>query len=365
MSGSANPKRMRMLLSRTLRRYVYCAFVVLFLITPVFYVLTKQFYAEDLIDIIESVNRGQGIPPLDLERDIIAGVTLQFLLVSLAVTVAMFITVRFITRKLWLPFDDTLKKTEQFNLAQDELPQFMETDISEFNRLNNSLKQLMERSREAFRIQKEFTENASHELQTPLAIIRGKLDLLMQENMNEQQMKLVSDLYQLTMRMSHLSRNLLMLAKIDNAQYKTMEEVNVKDLLDESLPMYDVLLNGTTIQLRDERKRRKKIRANQPLLESLLKNLIVNAIRHSSAGGIIEIVLKDDRLVVTNTASDTEGALDASMLFRRFRSGDVEKKGNGLGLAIVKSVCDFHGWEVGYDFNNGKHCFSVLFRKPV
>lgn len=352
-----------MLLSRTLRRYLYCAIIVLFMITPLFYLLTKQFYAEDLIDIIESVNRGQGIPPLDLERDIIAGVTLQFLLISLAVTIAMFITIRFITRKLWLPFDDTLKKTERFNLAQGELPQFMETDIIEFNRLNHSLTQLMERDRETFRIQKEFTENASHELQTPLAIIRSKLDLLMQEKMNEQQMKLVSDLYQLTMRMSHLSRNLLMLAKIDNAQYKTMESVDVKSLLDESLPMYDVLLNGTTIQLDDKRKRRKTVRANQPLLESLLKNLIVNAIRHSSAGGKIEILLQDDGLMVSNAATDTEGALDASMLFRRFRSGDVEKKGNGLGLAIVKAICDFHGWTVGYTFADGKHCFSVHFRK--
>ncbi len=354
-----------MLLSRTLRRYLYCAIIVLFMITPLFYLLTKQFYAEDLIDIIESVNRGQGIPPLDLERDIIAGVTLQFLLISLAVTIAMFITIRFITRKLWLPFDDTLKKTERFNLAQGELPQFMETDIIEFNRLNHSLTQLMERDRETFRIQKEFTENASHELQTPLAIIRSKLDLLMQEKMNEQQMKLVSDLYQLTMRMSHLSRNLLMLAKIDNAQYKTMESVDVKSLLDESLPMYDVLLNGTTIQLDDKRKRRKTVRANQPLLESLLKNLIVNAIRHSSAGGKIEILLQDDGLMVSNVAADTDGALDASMLFRRFRSGDVEKKGNGLGLAIVKAICDFHGWTVGYTFADGKHCFFVHFRKAA
>ncbi len=354
-----------MLLSRTLRRYLYCAIIVLLMITPLFYLLTKQFYAEDLIDIIESVNRGQGIPPLDLERDIIAGVTLQFLLISLAVTIAMFITIRFITRKLWLPFDDTLKKTERFNLAQGELPQFMETDIIEFNRLNHSLTQLMERDRETFRIQKEFTENASHELQTPLAIIRSKLDLLMQEKMNEQQMKLVSDLYQLTMRMSHLSRNLLMLAKIDNAQYKTMESVDVKSLLDESLPMYDVLLNDTTIQLDDKRKHQKTVRANQPLLESLLKNLIVNAIRHSSVGGKIEILLQDDGLMVSNSAIETEGALDASMLFRRFRSGDVEKKGNGLGLAIVKAICDFHGWTVGYTFADGKHCFSVHFRKTA
>ena len=167
------------LLSKTLLQFALCTAAIFALTAPLFYLLTKHFYAEDMIDIIEAVEHGQGIPPLDLEQDIMAGMMLQFLLIFFAVSLSLVITMRFITRRLWLPFNDTLSKAERFNLAQDTLPRFVPTDIREFIRLNRSLERLMRKDRETYRIQKEFTENASHELQTPLAIIRGKLDLLM------------------------------------------------------------------------------------------------------------------------------------------------------------------------------------------
>lgn len=166
-----------------------------------------------MIDIIEAVQLGTSIPHIDLERDIMVGMMLQFLLIFLVLSLALFIMMRFITHRLWLPFDDTLQKTEQFNLAQSAVPQFQKTEIKEFARLNNSLAKLMQKDKEIYRIQKEFTENASHELQTPISIIRSKLDLLMQEELDERSMSLVSDLYDLNTRMEHLNRNLLLLAK--------------------------------------------------------------------------------------------------------------------------------------------------------
>ena len=155
-----------------------------------FFLLTKYFYAEDMIDIIEAVQLGTSIPHIDLERDIVVGMMLQFLLIFLVLSLALFIMMRFITHRLWLPFDDTLQKTEQFNLAQSAVPQFQKTEIKEFARLNNSLAKLMQKDKEIYRIQKEFTENASHELQTPISIIRSKLDLLMQEELDERSMNL-------------------------------------------------------------------------------------------------------------------------------------------------------------------------------
>lgn len=260
---------------------------------------------------------------------------------------------------MWLPFDDTLAKTERFNLAQSEVPHFHDTEIKEFLRLNHSLTQLMQKDKETYLIQKEFTENASHELQTPLAIIRSKLDLLMQEDMNERQMQLVADLYQLTTRMGHLNRNLLLLAKIENAQYVETEDVDIAALLSTSLPMYNALQGGINLMVDDHRSTpHTLLRANPILLECLLKNLIVNAIRHSSPEGEVNILLQDGSLTVSNS-SDGSGALCADTLFRRFRSGDVRQKGNGLGLAIVKAICDFHGWTVRYAFENGRHCFTV------
>ena len=210
---------MKSLLHKTLSQFLVCTVAIFILTTPLFFLLTKYFYAEDMIDIIEAVQLGTSIPHIDLERDIMVGMMLQFLLIFLVLSLALFIMMRFITHRLWLPFDDTLQKTEQFNLAQSVVPQFQKTEIKEFARLNNSLAKLMQQDKEIYRIQKEFTENASHELQTPISIIRSKLDLLMQEELDERSMNLVSDLYDLNTRMEHLNRNLLLLAKIENSQY--------------------------------------------------------------------------------------------------------------------------------------------------
>lgn len=351
----------RSLLSKTLLQFALCTAAIFALTAPLFYLLTKHFYAEDMIDIIMAVKRGEGIPPLDLERDIMVGMILQFLLIFLVVSLSLFITMRFITHRLWLPFDDTLRKAEQFNLAQDTLPQFMPTNIREFIRLNRSLERLMQKDKETYRIQKEFTENASHELQTPLAVVRSKLDLLMQEDLTERQMRLVSDLYRLTMRMGHLNRSLLLLAKIENAQYAATQEVDIIALLSDSQPLYDALQGRTTLRVDDRRtNRRKMLRANSVLLECLLKNLIVNAIRHSAAGSEVRIIVEDESFTVCNVSADGE-PLDRETLFRRFRSGDVRQKGNGLGLAIVKAICDFHHWIVKYKFEAGSHHFIVNF----
>lgn len=349
------------LLSKTLRLFACCTAVCFVFTVPLFYLLTKYFYAEDIIDIIEAVEQGQGIPPLDLEQDIIAGMMLQFLLIFLVITMALFLTVRFATKKLWQPFDDTLRKAERFNLAQSEIPIFTETDIQEFARLNHSLGQLMKKDKDTYRIQKEFTENASHELQTPLAIIRSKLDLLMLENLTESQMQLVSDLYELTMRMGYLNRNLLLLAKIENAQYTVLEEVDMAALLADSLPLYETLQNGRTLRMYDRRiSRDSKLRANPVLLECLLKNLIVNALRHSKDKGEAQIWVENNCLTVSNESTDGK-PLDADTLFCRFRPGNAGPKGNGLGLAIVKAICDFHHWIVEYKFEAGSHHFIVNF----
>lgn len=354
--------RKRSLLSKTMTRFAACTALIFALTAPLFYLLTRQYYAEDMIYIIEAVGRGEAIPPIDLEADIVEGMMLQFLLIFAVVSLSLLITTRLVTRRLWLPFNDTLQKAERFNVALENLPELMPTDIREFDSLNNSLDSMMRRGRETFRIQKEFTENASHELQTPLAVMRSKLDLLMQENLTERQMPLVADLYLLTTRMSHLSRNLLLLARIDNAQYNATEAVDVAALVSESLPLYGVLGSDTALRMDDRRTdRHKPLRANAVLFECLLKNLVVNAIRHSAPGGEVCITLDDSRLVVSNTSGSTQ-PLDTATLFRRFSKGNTEEKnGNGLGLAIVKAVCDLHGWTVSYRFAALRHHFIINF----
>lgn len=351
---------MKSLLNRTLVQFIISTVIVLLLATPVFYLLTKHFYAEDMIDLMEAMERGDKIPHLDLEKDILQGMMIQFFLVFSVLICSMLITLRVITRKLWHPFDDTLKKMEQYNLEQTE-PSFLDTHIKEFRRLNNSVGLLIKRNRESYLSQKEFTENASHELQTPLAIAQSKLDLLLQEDLNENQSAIVGDLYNAVNRMSRLNKNLLLLARIENAQYCDRMQINICQFIDKQLPLFENLRGYESSISFEHNAEDIMIKANEVLLESMLNNLVINAIRHSSDNRKLSITADCHSLIVKNTANS--GPLDEKLLFRRFQFTDNQKRGNGLGLAIVKAICDFHGWSIHYEFKKGCHCFTVEFNQ--
>lgn len=220
-----------------LTQFAACIAVLLLLATPLFYFLTKHYYAEDMIDLIEAVGQGQPIPALDLEEDIMHGIMIQFGVITVVLAVAIVLTVRFISRRLWKPFDETLLRIEGFRLEDGKLPVLPESDVEEFARLNHTLTALMEGSLASYRMQKEFTENASHELQTPLAVFQSKLDLLLQQpHLSEQQAEIIQGLYENVTRLSRLNRNLLLLAKIDNRQYGQMEDINLARFLEEQAP---------------------------------------------------------------------------------------------------------------------------------
>lgn len=350
---------MKSLLNKTLVRFIGCTVIILLLATPVFYLLTKHFYAEDMIDLMEAMERGEKVPHLDLEKDILQGIMIQFFLIFSVLSCSMLITLRIITRKLWHPFDDTLKKMELFNLEQNAEPKFLPTDIKEFKRLNESVLLLIKRNRKSYRTQKEFTENASHELQTPLAIAMSKLDLLLQEDLNETQSEIIGDLYKACSRMGRLNKNLLLLARIENAQYCDKTQIDLGRFIQNQLPLFANLQGFESSITFKKTAENVVVKANEVLLESMLNNLVVNAIRHSSEERHIAIEVNIDSIVIMNVADG--GPLDENLLFRRFQFTDDQKRGNGLGLSIVKAICDFHGWTISYEFKNGSHSFRIGF----
>lgn len=345
------------LIHKTLLQFLVCTALLFLFTIPLFYLLTKHFYAEDLMGVIEAVEKGAEIPPLDIDRDIMAGVMLQFIMTFMLLAIALFVTVRFVTRRLWRPFDDTLRKAEQFNLAQSDIPPFMPTDITEFSRLNDSLHRLMVKNRETYRIQKEFTENASHELQTPLAVTRSKLDLLMQEELTQQQLALVTDLYRLNTRMGHLNRNLLLLARIENSQYRRQEQIGLLQFVKGLLPSYNLLKERTKVEIDNALSNELTVEANAILLECMLNNLVVNALRNTLFGNVTISVGNGSILEVSNPASGRP--LDGERIFNRFHTGSSSGRGTGLGLAIVKAICDFHGWSITYRFTDHRHVFRI------
>lgn len=350
---------MKSLSHKMLTQFVVCIAVLLALATPLFYFLTKCYYAEDVIDIIEAVEQGHPIPTLDLEEDIMQGVMLQFGLIVGVLAVAIVLTLRFISRRLWQPFDKTLQQIECFRLEDGKLPALPETDIKEFARLNHSLDTLMRNSLASYRTQKEFTENASHELQTPLAVFQSKLDLLLQQpDLTRRQAELIQGLYEDSNRLSRLNRNLLLLAKIDNRQYGQMETINLTSFLSELTPFLQSIANGIRLHevFHDSAL---TVCANRTLLESLINNLVVNAVRHNCPDGEITLTVTDGQLIIANTSN--EPALDKTQIFNRFYHPTGQIKGNGLGLSIVRAICEYHGWTVCYRYEEGMHRFTVRF----
>lgn len=343
---------MKTLLHKTSVRIIGCIAVVFILTAPLFYLITRYFYAEDMIDIIEAVERGDGLPSsFDLERDIIAGVMIQYLLIFFVIALSLLIAMRFALRNLWNPFENTLKSMELFRVSDKTSPPVDDGGIEEFQRLNHAFAQLMQRNSEVFRQQKEFTEIASHELQTPLAVMRSRLDLLLQRNLDKETLGSINELYDVNRRMERLNRDLLLLAKIDNGQFiGGMKVAPVAIITDIAVNLaslgynVNVALPGTEFE----------ITANRTLFESLVNNLLVNAVRNS---GEVTVLLSDNKLMVSNPSRNGV-PLERGRLFRRFASAP-DTKGNGLGLSIAKAICDFHHWSIGYDFVDGCHRFTV------
>lgn len=343
------------LLYKTMRQLALCLVAILVLCAPVFYFLTTRFYSEDLMEIVEQYNTtGKIDTDIDLMKDVAVGITLQYIETAIVISIAVMITMRRSTKKIWKPFDDTLKKIEAFRLGKDNAPEFTQTDISEFQRLNTALTNLIKRDISSYKVQKEFTENASHELQTPIAIIRSDLDMLLQENLTEKESELVGNMYDVTKRLEHLNRSLLLLAKIENNQYEEKEEIQLGEFVKSLLPDYDRLFStGVVLVLQSQ----PTVCVNRTLLQVLVNNLVVNALRNSDNNIPVNILLTNNSMEITNYS--TQAKLDETTLFSRFNNPTRQKRGNGLGLAIVKQICDHYKWDIRYSYADNKHTFTV------
>lgn len=347
------------LINKTIMRFAVCVTVILVLATPLFYWLTKQFYAEDLIDVIQTIKMGKAIPDIDLEEDVMQGVIIQFALMVTIFGTAAVIVLKFLVTKLWIPFYATLEQIEMYKIEDGRVPILPKTDIKEFAALNDTLLKMMVNSTRSYKTQKEFTENASHELQTPLALFQSKLDVLLQDkDITQPQAETIQSLYQTVTRLSHLNKSLLLLARIDNNQYAMMDSINLSTMLAELLPMLRTVAGGITIK-EELPQENIAINGNRTLLESLVNNLAINAIRHNRTDGEITIKVIDRHLSVENTSD--EPALDTNLIFNRFYRPSEKTKGNGLGLAIVKAICDYHGWSIFYKHTDNRHTFTVAF----
>jgi len=234
------------------------------------------------------------------------------------------------------------------------------TKIREFRQLSDAALDMGNRSYKAYEEQKQFIENASHELQTPLAIVRGKVELLAEsEGMTEQQMEQLDEIYATLGRAVKLNKSLLLLSRIENGQYIEMEDVSVDEILDELLP--DLMDIYEHKQVRLIRKREEQpfiIRCNHSLAQILVSNLVKNSLLHNREGGELQVLTTPTSLVIKNTG---DVPLDGEKLFRRFYHGmDGKKDSTGLGLAIARSIALSSSLKLTYEWQDGMHTFRLV-----
>ncbi len=232
-----------------------------------------------------------------------------------------------------------------------------ETAVTEFRRLHVAAQQAVNRSEEVFERQNQFIGNASHELQTPLAVLGGRMDwLLNHTELTEEQMGEVMQMKQTLNRLVRLNKTLLLLTKIENDQFPDCSEVDLVAMLRDEQALYDEVFATRRLQVRMELPGRFVVRMNESLASVLVTNLLRNAYRHTPEGGSICIRIEGRSLCVEN---DGDRPLDTKHLFDRFHRESSAEGSTGLGLALVHAVAERYALEVAYRYESGRHRFTV------
>jgi len=281
------------------------------------------------------------------------------LAVVLILVIVLLLINRLILRTLWQPFYDSLLRLKAFTVADKEnYLKHKNCGIEEFDELNQAISLMAEKVIKDYQDLKAFTENASHELMTPIAVINSKLDSLLQtDQFSKNQSKILEGLYQSVARLTHLNKAMLLLAKIENQLMPDKRSIKMNVLLADQLDKFNELFSIKNITVTSFIGV-KEVTANEFLLEILLNNLISNAIRHNQKGGTIYMELNQQELIISNSGENTP--LKTDEIFNRF-SKSAASEGSGLGLTISQQICTTNNWKLSYQYINHTHTFIIRF----
>lgn len=284
---------------------------------------------------------------------IISLVTIILTAVLLSVLI---ITNRYVLNGLWRPFHYILGQVKNFNIANANGMNTIESKVDEFNDLSDAVAKMASRVTNDYQGLKAFTENASHEMMTPLAVITSKLDMLIQdETLRSDQLSQITDIYSASNKLARLNQSLLLLVKIDNNLLPETELLNVQTIIFEKAQQFQELIQNKNIEL-ELALNYLEINASKYLIDVLINNLFSNAIRHNEIGGIIRVTINNRKLLFQNSGEQIPLADVA--IFERFYKGKTSD-GTGLGLAIMKNICNLYGFGLVYNYINGLHSFEI------
>ncbi len=299
--------------------------------------------------------------PLSDSENLIAEIVLYLALVFISLLLLLVLINYFIARRVWIPFYRILDNLGKYEINQSVPLQSVKTDIYEFKLLNHTLENMSKKIRLDYLNLKEFNENAAHELQTPLAIIKTKLELLVQkENLDEHQLQLISAAFEATTRMSKLNQGLLLISKIENNQFLHVEKINLPNLFDKTIEHFEEMIEHRKITVVKNYRCPALLTMNPALADILITNLVSNSIRHNIHQGFIDMTVDQNYFLIANTGMVMK--TDPRDLFQRFKKSESNSDSAGLGLSIVQKIVDLYQMKVDYLHVDGIHTLKIFYK---
>lgn len=294
--------------------------------------------------------------------DLIQSIVITEAFLFLLLLVGILLLNSYFSKKTWLPFYHLVNQLKSFKIEKGQVFKTQKSDIDEFEELNKSVLILTENNIKVFKSQNEFTENAAHETQTPLAVIKNQIDLLAQdENLSQEQAEIINRIDKNIRFITKLNRNLLLLSKIENVQFDRTEEVDLSSIVTEIIDIFNEQAELKGIKLILNLNSKPIIQSNSYLVHALISNLLKNAIKYNIPEGYIEIRLNDDSFLISN--SGVNRALPKDAIFERFFKKSDQTESSGLGLAIAKQISNLLDFDLKYEFKKeNDHVFSINFR---
>ena len=294
------------------------------------------------------------------EDDLIEDLFWSVVWLYLVMLTAMLFINKIALQKLWKPFYEILQQLKTFRLDSNEKAPGIKTNIKEFKALKTAVNTLTQHSIETYTHQKQFTENAAHELQTPLAIAAGKLELLLEkDDIKDTHAADIAQVLQIIERLARLNKSLLLLTKIENKQYTANQTISINKTVHQCINDLEDFIAYKNVNISFRETAQAEVEMDMALASILISNLIKNAVFHNTPNGLITIDVTQKIFTISNTGN--EKALDPEKIFNRFYKHSTEQTSTGLGLAIVKAICTLYGFGISYHYNN-THCFEIRFK---
>jgi signal transduction histidine kinase len=285
-------------------------------------------------------------------------ILLAIILILVCLEISLVLMNMHLMKKNLKPFHETLNKIKNYDVISNPYINLEKVKIDEFNDLNNNLCSLIQKINQDYKNLKEYNENISHEIQTPLAVIRNRLEAIFnQPGLPDEALNLIGSAYNNAIELSKIIRGLTLISKIDNLEFKK-EKLNLLDQLTKVKENFSEFFASKNITVSFMVKENFEITINSALADILMNNVFKNALTHNVENGVFDIKQENKKIIFMNSSDTTN---EMNLDYKRFKTQSLDVSSTGIGLSIIKKICDTHGFGIEYYSKNKMHLIVIEF----